>query len=212
MECFRLLFDHLAWIKHQFLSSIRDSRKAGSLWWMMRGVGGVRKSICCIVICWFLQKYTYIYWIHTDAMIKMQKDFFINIFVPLPLFVKVRKGLCGVLLWEGAGDWTEIVIFWPPLLWPSMLCLSRSPGLLNRRPRGPLCWVMAFFTASYQQLISNSSGPQWPLWPGMAFPTISYLLTLSPTLTGTNLTSVLTELYNSSTPTQLPTRFLKSHV
>ena len=45
MECFRLLFDHLAWIEHQFLSGIRDSRKAGSLWGMMRGVGGVRKSI-----------------------------------------------------------------------------------------------------------------------------------------------------------------------
>ena len=45
MECFRLLLDHLAWIEHQFLSSIRDSRKAGSLWGMMRGVGGVRKSI-----------------------------------------------------------------------------------------------------------------------------------------------------------------------
>ena len=45
MECFRLLFDHLAWIEHQFLSGIRDSRKAGNLWRMMRGVGGVRKSI-----------------------------------------------------------------------------------------------------------------------------------------------------------------------
>ena len=45
MECFRLLFDHLAWIEHQFLIGIRDSRKAGSLWGMMRGVGGVRKSI-----------------------------------------------------------------------------------------------------------------------------------------------------------------------
>ena len=44
IECFRLLFNHLAWIEHQFLSSIRDSRKAGSLWGMMRGVGGVRKS------------------------------------------------------------------------------------------------------------------------------------------------------------------------
>ena len=31
MECFRLLFGHLAWIEHQFLSGIRDSRKAGSL-------------------------------------------------------------------------------------------------------------------------------------------------------------------------------------
>ena len=45
MECFRLLLEHLAWIEHEFLSGIRDSRKARSLWWMMRGVGGVRKSI-----------------------------------------------------------------------------------------------------------------------------------------------------------------------
>ena len=45
MECFWLLFDHLAWIKHEFLSGIRDSRKAGSLWGMMRDVGGVSKSI-----------------------------------------------------------------------------------------------------------------------------------------------------------------------
>ena len=45
MECFRLLFNHLAWIKHQFLRGIRDSRKAGSLWEMMRGMGGVRKSM-----------------------------------------------------------------------------------------------------------------------------------------------------------------------
>ena len=44
-ECFRLLFDHLAWIEHKFLSGIRDSRKAGGLWGMMRGLGGVRKSI-----------------------------------------------------------------------------------------------------------------------------------------------------------------------
>ena len=45
MEFFRLLFDQLPWIKHQFVSGIRDSRKARSLWGMMRGVGGVRKSI-----------------------------------------------------------------------------------------------------------------------------------------------------------------------
>ena len=45
MECFRLPLDNLEWIEHQFSSSIRDSRKSGSLWGMMRGVGGVRKSI-----------------------------------------------------------------------------------------------------------------------------------------------------------------------
>ena len=45
MECFRLLLDCLAWIEHEFLRGIRDSRNAGSLWGMMRGVGGVRKLI-----------------------------------------------------------------------------------------------------------------------------------------------------------------------
>ena len=45
MEGFRLLFNHLAWIEHKFLSGIRDSRKVQNLWGMIRGVGGVRKSI-----------------------------------------------------------------------------------------------------------------------------------------------------------------------
>ena len=45
MECFRLLLEHLAWVEQQFLSGIRDPRKAGSLWGMMRGVGVIRKSI-----------------------------------------------------------------------------------------------------------------------------------------------------------------------
>ena len=45
-ECFRLLFEHLAWIEHhQLLRGIKYSRKARSLWGMMRGVVGVRKSI-----------------------------------------------------------------------------------------------------------------------------------------------------------------------
>ena len=45
MEYFRLLFDHVVWIEHQFLSGIRDSMKPGSLWGMMRGLGGGRKSV-----------------------------------------------------------------------------------------------------------------------------------------------------------------------
>ena len=48
-------------------------------------------------------------------------------------------------------------------------------------------------------------------WCGFSYHISS--ITPSPTLTGTEtLTSVLTELYNSSTPTQSPTRSLKSHV
>ena len=60
MKCFSLLlFDHLAWIEHQFLSGIRDSRKAQSLWGMMRGVGGVRKSIHH---SWLAKQLGLLYW------------------------------------------------------------------------------------------------------------------------------------------------------
>ena len=45
MECFRLLLENLAWLEHEFLSGIRDSRNAGSIWGMIRGVGGVSKSM-----------------------------------------------------------------------------------------------------------------------------------------------------------------------
>ena len=45
IECFKLLYDHLAWIEHQVLRGLKDSRKAGSMWGMMRDMGGVRKSI-----------------------------------------------------------------------------------------------------------------------------------------------------------------------
>ena len=66
MECIRLLFEHLAWIEHQFLSGIRNSRKAESLWGIMRGVGGVRKSIHYSwfakglglgLLCWVLREF-----------------------------------------------------------------------------------------------------------------------------------------------------------
>ena len=70
------------------------------------------------------------------------------------------------LYWEGLkrvtpgftvrGRWrpNRTAIYWPPLLWPLVLCLSCSPGLLNRRPRGPaLCWMVAFSTTSCLQLL-----------------------------------------------------------
>ena len=43
-ETVEVLFNHLALIEHQFLSWVRDPRKPGSLWGMMRGGRGVRKS------------------------------------------------------------------------------------------------------------------------------------------------------------------------
>ena len=55
------------------------------------------------------------------------------------------------------GSWrpNRTASYWPQLLWPSALCLSCSPGLLNWRPGGPLCWVRAFSTASCHQQVSK---------------------------------------------------------
>ena len=87
--------------------------------------------------------------------------------------------------------------------------------MLSGRPRGPLCWMMAFFTASYQHLLRTSThqGLKAPsAWCGFPYHISSITPSPTPTATATNLTSVLTELYNSSTTTQSPTRSLKSHV
>ena len=84
--------------------------------------------------------------------------------------------------------------------------------MLKRRPSGPaLCWMMAFFTASYQHLLwtpTQSGFPRAPS-PGCGFPYHISSITPAPTLTGT--ATNLTELYNSSTPTQSPTRMFDRH-
>ena len=64
---------------------------------------------------------------------------------------------------------------------------------------------------SASSLDPNSSEPNCPfglMW--LSLPHLVYNSVWSPT--ATVLTSVLTELYNNSTPTQSPTRSLKSHV
>ena len=112
------------------------------------------------------------------------------------------------------GSWrlNRTAIYWPPLLWPSALCLSRSPGLLSQRPRGPaLCWMMAFFTASYQQLFWTLTQLGAPSPLGLVWLSLPHIISNSVrSLTVWFL--VLTELYISSTPTQLPIQSLEWHV
>ena len=87
------------------------------------------------------------------------------------------------------GSWrpNKTAIYWPPLLWPSTLCLSHSPGLLNRRPRGSaLCWMLAFFTASFQQLLwtPTHQGPEGPF--GLTWLSLQHLISnFSPPVTPT---------------------------
>ena len=113
-------------------------------------------------------------------------------------------------MWEGAGDRTESAIFWPPLLWLSTY-LSRPPDAQPETQRPTLLgdgFLYCILSATSQD--PNSSEPQGPF--GLMWLSLPHLVYNSVrSLTGT-LTSVLTELYNSSTPTQLPTQFLESHV
>ena len=95
---------------------------------------------------------------HNDTIIKTQEDFFINTCTS-HFIVRVRKGLLKVCVWEGVGDRTETAISWPHS-YGSQRCVFLVL-MLNRRPRGPLCWVMAFFTASSQDL-NSIGGPPSP--------------------------------------------------
>ena len=138
---------------------------------------------------------------------------------------RVRKGLLKVCVWEGAGDQTETAIFWPPNLWPSTLCLSRSPDAQPEALGSTLLGAgFLYCILSASSLDPNSSGlPEGPLGRMLlSLPQLVYLrlqLSLelqlncnSTQLPPTVLTSVLTELYNSSTPTRSPTRSLKLNV
>ena len=108
------------------------------------------------------------------------------------------------------GSWrpNRTAIYWPPLLRPSALCLSRSLGLLlNRRAGGPICWMRAFSTASCHQRVfklhRRSRGPL--LLCG------GYLYHNSSDLQLTDFLSSPSYLIVQS-PTQSPTQSLEWHV
>ena len=92
----------------------------------------------------------------TDAVIiKTQEDFLNNNFTS-HFIARVRKGCVGFYCereLETKHNWNILT----PKLWPSALCLSRSPGLLNRRPRAHSAW----WWLSLVHLISIFSGPQF---------------------------------------------------
>ena len=161
--------------------------------------------ICYILICHII----------TTPTIKTQEDFF-NKYMYLSLYCKGSKRVIQGL--RVRGSWRPNIncnILTPTLMAVNVVsflfswCSTGGPGVHSAG-----CWL------SLLHLISNFSGPQtslgFPSAPsaGCGFPYHISSITPSPTVTvtWTVLTSVLTELYNSSTPTQSPTRSLKSHV
>ena len=164
-----------------------------------------------------LQIHVHIYIYMLDTYRRNDKQTQEDFFIYLSLYCKGSKRVTQGLRVRGSWRPNITELFWPPLLWPSTLsfsfswCSTRGPGVHSAG-----CWL------SLLHLISNFSGPQTPsgflraLSAGCGFPYHISSITPSPTETRTGtptvLTSVLTVLYNSSTPTRSPTRSLKSHV
>ena len=95
--------------------------------------------------------------------------------------------------------------YWPPLLWPSAF-LSRSSGLLNRRPGGPdLCWVL-FYLQHHFSISSGLQTHQLGVW-GLPLLGAGFLYR---NLTPTGLVSKLTDFLSSPSYmiVQSPTQYL----
>ena len=147
---------------------------------------------------------------HNDTIITTQEDFFINICTS-HFIVRVRKGY-SKFAGERELETEQKLQYSDPHSYGCQRCVFLVLLMLNRRPWGPLCWVLAFFTASYQQLLwsPNSIGvPSGPL--GRVWLFLPHLVYNSVSNCNCHCNSVLTELYNSPTSTRSPTRSLEWH-
>ena len=115
----------------------------------------------CIVIC-----YTYTH-IHAEYIltqwIKTSDDFF-------------KKKYTSYFIWKGCVcerqlETNRTATYWPPLLWPSALCLSRFPDVQPEAQGSAFCWL------SLPHLVTNSSDLQ--LNDILSLP--SYIIVQSPT-------------------------------
>ena len=159
-----------------------------------------------------MQIHIYIYTEHHNDTINKEtsEDFFINTCTS-HFIVRVRKGCVGFYCereLETEQNWNILTPTFMAVNVVSFLFSGCSTGGPEAHSTG--WWI------SLLHLISIFSGPQLLRAPrpfGLVWLSLRHLVYNSVrSLTATHLTSVLTELYNSSTPTQSPTRSLKSHV
>ena len=148
---------------------------------------------------------------HYDTIIKQTQEASLTKYLPLTLLQGFEKGYSRFARereLETEQNWN---ILTPTLMAVNVVsfsfswCSTGGPGVHSAR-----CWL------SLLHLISNFSGPQtlsgFPRAPsaGCGFP--YHISSISISNSNWHLTSVLTALYNSSTPTRSPTRSLKSNV
>ena len=149
---------------------------------------------------------------HNNTIIWTQEDFFINICTS-HFIARVRKGYsrfaCEREL-ETEQNWN--------ILTPTLMAVNFVSFPFSRcSTGGPATQLSAGWWLSLLHLINNFSGPQLnrgaraPSPFGLVWLSLPHLVYNSARTPTRTLTSVLTELYNSSTPTQSPTRSLEWH-
>ena len=147
---------------------------------------------------------------HNNTIIMIIRRKTLTKYLPLTLLQGFEKGYSRFAC-ERELETEQKLQYFDPYSYGRQCCVFLVLQMLNQRPSSPaLCWMMAFFTASYQQLLWSPYSIGVPEGPSArcGFPYHTSSITPSPTVAATALTSVLTELYNSS----MPTRSLKSHV
>ena len=133
----------------------------------------------------FMQKYTHIYILDTyrrndkrrTQLTKTQEDFFIKIFTS-HFICKVRKG-CSRFACERELETEHNWNILTPKLWPSALCLSRSPWLLNRSlgVRSAGCWLSLLLSSlSVSNFLASTQLTSTVQFVGLILPSNSHTL------------------------------------
>ena len=96
---------------------------------------------------------------HNDSIIKTRAGRLLYKGIPLTLLQAFEKGYSKFAC-ERELETEQKLQYFDLHSYGRQRCVFLVLQMLNRRPRGSLCWVMAFFTASYQQLLwsPNSIG------------------------------------------------------
>ena len=114
--------------------------------------------------------------IKTDAMIMTdaRRKTSLQKYLPLTLLQGFEKGYSRFACKRELETKHNLKYFDPKFMAVSVVSFSFSRAA-QPEAQGPLCWVMASFTASYQHLLwtPTHQGPK-PLRPGVAFPTTLY--------------------------------------
>ena len=116
---------------------------------------------------------------HNDTIIKMHAGRPLYKYIPLTLFVMFEKGYSR-FTYERDLETEQKLQYSDPHSYGRQRCVFLVLLMLNRRPWCSLCWVLAFFTATYPQTPSG-----FPRAPSAGCGFLYHISSITPSPTGT---------------------------